>query len=163
MIVCVHGDPLASIEFCRRYNMKVLESYEGDLLDYSGSCPVIVTGERMDRARYDSLKCDLYGRGVDLVSIYWLDDDTVVRLIRKSLTDRSKRGGRQRFGFYKKNGVIEENPAMMAVARRVIALRDAGLTYREIAEDPEVRHHGGKKLAVSTIQKIVSNRKEYEE
>lgn len=158
MVVCAHGEVA---EFCKRHNMKVLETYDGDLSEYHGNCPVVVTDQPMSREHYDSLKCELFSRGVDLVSVHWMDDDLVVRLIRNQLEQRGKRGGRQRFGYYKKNGVITENPAMMAVARRIIELRDAGLTYREISEDEGVRHQGGKKLATSTIQQIVKNREIY--
>jgi hypothetical protein len=151
MVVCTHGDVA---DFCRKYNMKVLETYEGDLSDYRGSCPVLVTNERMNRETYDSLKCDLFSRGVDLVSTHWLDDDVILRLIRRQLDQRGKRGGRQMFGFYKKNGVIAEIPEKMAIARRIIALRDSGKTLREIKERVD--------LSMSTIQVILKNREVYE-
>jgi hypothetical protein len=142
--------------------MKVLETYDGDISDYRGNCPVLVTDLYMSREAYDTLKCELFSRGVDLVSTHWLDDDVVIRLIRGDLERRKKRGGRQRFGFYKKNGIIVENPAMVAVARKVIELRDDGLTYREIRENEDVRFADGRKLAISTLQAIVSNREKYE-
>jgi hypothetical protein len=136
--------------------MKVLETYEGDLRDYHGSCPVLVTDLMMDRENYDSLKCELFSRGVDLVSTHWLDDDVVVRLIRGDLERRRKRGGRQMFGFCKKNGVIAEIPEKMAVARRVIEMRDAGYTLRQIQDDLD------EYMAISTIQVIIRNRDKYE-
>ena len=159
MVVCTHGEVS---EFCRKYNMKVLETYEGDLSDYHGSCPVLVTDQCMSREVYDSLKCDLFSRGVDLVSTQWLDDDVVVRLIRKQLEDRCKRGGRQIFGFTKRNGLVVEIPEKMAVARRVIEMRDLGYTLRQIRDDEDVYHTDGKKLAISTIQQIIKNRDKYE-
>jgi hypothetical protein len=142
--------------------MKVLETYEGDISDYRGSCPVLVTDLCMSREAYDALKCELFSRGVDLVSTHWLDDDVVVRLIRGDLERRRKRGGRQIFGYTKRNGVVVEIPEKMAVARRVIEMRDAGYTLREIREDEEVYHTDGKKLATSTIQQIIRNRGKYE-
>lgn len=160
MVVCAHGD---IAKFCEKYDMQILESFTGDLREYRGNCAVVVTDRKMTREEYDSLKCEFFGRGLELVSIEWLDDEVILRLLRNQVDQRKKRGGRQMFGFYKKNGVIAENPAMVAVARRIIELRDAGLTYREIAEDAEVRHSNGKKLATSTIQQIIKNRGRYED
>jgi hypothetical protein len=105
----------------------------------------------------------MFGRGLEVISTEWADDAIIVALLRQTVESRRKRGGRQMFGFYKRNGAVVENPAMMAVARRILKLRDAGFTYREISEDPKVRHHNGKKMAVSTIQKVVTNREFYEQ
>ena len=66
------------------------------------------------------------------------------------------------FRSAKKNGRIVEIPERMAVARRVIEMRDAGYTLREIRESEDVYHTDGKKLAISTIQQIISNRETYE-
>lgn len=60
------------------------------------------------------------------------------------------------FGFTKRNGEIVEIPAKIAVARRIIELRDAGKTLREIRENLSI------KMAMSTIQQIIKNRKNYE-
>jgi hypothetical protein len=159
MVVCTHGEVA---DFCRKYDMKVLETYDGDLSNYRGSCPVLVTNARMTREDYDVLKCELFSRGVDLVSTHWLDDDVVVRLIRKQLADRGRKGGRQIFGYTKRNGFVVEIPEKMAVARRVIEMRDAGYTLRQIRDDEDVYHTDGKKLAISTIQQIIKNRNKYE-
>ena len=158
MVVATHGEVA---DFCKKYNMKVLETYVGDLSDYNGNSPILVTDESMTRERYDLLKCELFARGVDLVSTQWLDDDVVLRLIRGDIERRRKRAGRQMFGFYRKNGVISENPAMIEVARRVIELRDSGLTYRDIREAEGIRHPDGKKIAISTLGVIVKNREKY--
>jgi hypothetical protein len=159
MVVCAHGDVA---DFCKKHEMVILESYDGDLKNYRGSCPVVVTAQKMTMVEYDSLKCEMFGRGVELVSVDWVDDEGILRLLRNQIERRSKRGGRQMFGYYRKNGVIVENPRMIAVARRIIALRDAGCTLRAIREDENVRHSDGKKLALSTIQQIVKNRDKYE-
>ena len=160
MVICAHGNVK---EFCDKHEMMIYESYEGALEDYKGTCSVIVTNERMSREAYDSLKCDLFARGVELVSTQWLDDELLLRLLRCNVERRRKRGGRQMFGYYRVNGVVKENPAMIAVARKVIRLRDAGYTLRQIREDPGVYHSDGKKLATSTIQVIIKNRERYEE
>lgn len=159
MVVCAHGNVA---EFCEQHEMKILTAYDGNLEDYRGDCAVVVTNQKMTRTEYDSLKCDLFGRGVELVSTEWTDDEVILRLLVNQIEQRGKRGGRQAFGFYKKNGIIVENPATMAVARRVIKLRDAGMTYRDIREDADVRHPDGGKFSLSTIQVIIKNRDKYE-
>ena len=159
MVVCAHGDVAA---FCERHEMEILEMYFGNLVGYKGGCAVIVTDQKMTREEYESLKCVLFGRGIELVSTDWTDDAVILALLRHTVEQRKKRGGRQIFGYYKKNGVITENPRMMAVARRVIELRDAGYTLKAIRADADVHHQDGKKLAVSTIQQIIKNREKYE-
>ena len=159
MVVCAHGDVA---QFCERYDMKILESYDGCLEVYHGHCAVVVTDQKMPREVYDSLKCTLFGRGVELVSTEWEDDDTMLRLLRNQIAQRGKRGGRQPFGFYKKNGKIAEIPAMIAVARRIISLRDSGLTYQAIQMDSGVRHPDGGELSMSTVHAIIKNRDLYE-
>lgn len=160
MVVCAHGDVA---DFCKKHEMLIFEHYDGDLEDYKGRCPVVVSDQNMSRENYDSLKCELFARGVELVSTQWLDDELLLRLLKRDAERRKKRGGRQTFGYYRKNGVIKENPAMMAVARRIIELRDAGYTLKQISENPDVYHYGGQKLSVSTIQVILKNRERYEE
>lgn len=159
MVVCAHGDVS---KFCETHDMEILECYIGYLKDYKGNCAVVVTDQRMSRSEYDSLKCTLFGRGVELVSTEWTDDEVILRLLRNQIEQRGKRGGRQPFGFSKENGRIVENPAKMRVVRRVISLRDAGYKLRDIQNDSEVCHPDGRKLAVSTIQQIINNREKYE-
>ncbi len=159
MVVCAHGDVA---KFCETHEMEILECYIGYLEDYKGNCAVVVTDQRMTRAEYDSLKCALFGRGVELVSTEWTDDEVIVRLLRNQIEQRGKRGGRRVFGFYQKNGQIVENPAKIAVARRIIEMRDAGCTLREIREDSGVRNTDGSLLALTTIQTILKNRDKYE-
>ena len=159
MVVCAHGDVS---EFCEEHDMLIFERHEGDLEDYGGSCVVLVTDQKMEGKEYDDLKCKMFSRGIELVSTDWCDDETIVRLLRYTLDSRKQRGGRQPFGFCKKNGIIVENPAMMAVARRVIELRDKGLTYQQISRDPGVRRADGRPIGISTLQFIVTNRDRYE-
>ena len=151
MVVCAHGEVAG---FCEAHEMQILESYVGDLNDYyKSNCSVIVTDLTMTRPEYDSLKCTLFARGVELVSTKWTDDEVILRLLHNQIEQRGKRGGRQMFGFTKRKGQIVEIPAKMAMARRIIELRDKGLTLREIRERVG--------LSVATIQTILSNREKY--
>ena len=160
MVVCAHGDVAG---FCEAHEMQILESYVGDLLGYrKGNCAVIVTDQAMTRQEYDSLKCALFGRGVELVSTEWTDDEVILRLLHNQIQNRGKRGGRQMFGFTKRNGQVVEIPKLMYVARRIIELRDSGMTLKEIREFPEIHHLDYKKISVSTIQQIIKNREKYE-
>ena len=159
MVVCAHGNVAG---FCEAHEMQILESHIGDLLDYhKGNCAVIVTDQAMTRQEYDSLKCTLFGRGVELVSVDWTDDEVILRLLHNQIQNRGKRGGRQMFGFTKKNGQIVESPRLMYVARKIIELRDSGMTLKEIQNFPEIHHLDYKKISVSTIQQIIKNREKY--
>lgn len=159
MVVCAHGDVAG---FCEKHEMQILECYIGYLENYKGACAVVVTDQKMTRQEYDSLKCTLFGRGVELVSTEWTDDEVILRLLRNQIEQRGKRGGRQMFGFTKKNGQITEIPKLMYVARRIIELRDSGMTLKEIREFPEIHHLDYKKISTSTIQQIIKNREVYE-
>ena len=151
MVVCAHGDVRG---FCESHEMEILECYIGYLEDYKGNCAVVVTDQRMTRSEYDALKCTLFGRGVELVSTEWPDDEVMLRLLRNQIELRGKRGGRQIFGFMKKGGMICEIPEKMETARKIIEMRDAGHTLREIEDVVD--------LSMSTIQTIIKNRDKYE-
>lgn len=159
MVVCAHGDVL---RFCEEHEMEILEKYEGDLSGYKGKCAVVVTDQQMTREEYESLKCAMFGRGYELVSVDWTDDAVILALLRQTIANRKRRGGRQPFGFYKRNGVIAEIPEMAATARRVIELRDKGWTLRDIKEHSDARHPDGGELGLSTIESIIKNRERYE-
>lgn len=158
MVVCAHGEVA---KFCENHEMQILERYDGNLEDYKGSSVVVVTDQKMSREEYDRLKCTLFGRGIELVSTDWTDDEVIVRLLRNQIENRGKRGGRQIFGYYKKNGMVAENPAMVAVARKVIELRDGGSKLREIQAHDGVCFPNGEPLSLSTIQTIIRNRDKY--
>lgn len=151
MVVCAHGNVA---EFCEKHEMQILECYIGYLEDYKGNCPVVVTDQKMTRQEYDTLKCTLFGRGVELVSVEWPDDELILRLLRNQVEQRGKRGGRQMFGFHKKKGMIVEIPEKMKIARMIIEMRDSGKTLREICEVVDV--------SMSTVQTIIKNREAYE-
>jgi hypothetical protein len=158
MVVCAHGNVT---EFCENHEMLVFEKHEGPLDEYKGSCPVVVTDQKMTREEYDRLKCVLFGAGIELVSVDWTDDEVILRLLRSQVDSRKNRSGRQMFGFYRKNGVLMENPALIVVARKVIELRDAGYTLRDIRGNPDIAWADGRRLAMSTIQAIIKNRDKY--
>lgn len=160
MVVCAHGDVAG---FCETHEMQILETYLGDIKEYHKSnCSVIVTDTVMTRQEYDSLKCTLFARGVELVSTEWTDDEVILRLLRNQIEQRGKRGGRQMFGFTKKHGQVVEIPKLLYVARKIIELRDSGMTLKEIQNFPEIHHLDYKKISVSTIQQIIKNREKYE-
>ena len=161
MMVCGHGDVA---EFCARMKMVVCEEYDGDIADYSGSCRVLVTDQDLPEMEYYLLKGKLMGRGIELISSRWIDDPKMVALLRCQVQNRKEKyGGRQKFGYRRCGGQVEEIPESMAVARRIIEMRDAGITLRGIQESEGVRHPDGRKISVSTIQQIINNREIYKE
>ena len=151
MVVCAHGNVA---EFCEKHEMQIFETYEGNLEDYKNNCCVVVTDQKMTRQEYDTLKCTLFGRGVELVSTEWPDDELILRLLRNQVEQRGKRGGRQMFGFHKRKGMIVAIPEKIKIARMIIEMRDSGKTLREICEVVD--------LSMSTVQTIVKNREAYE-
>ena len=160
MIVCGHGDVA---DFCKERDMLVVEQYEGDLEKYSGSYRILVTNQKMSESEYYYLKRKLLRRGVELISTRFKDCPALLEFLAYE-AERLKEvhGVRQPFGFIRKNGEVMANPEMIAVARRVIELRDAGLVLRQIQEDSGVCRPDGRDLSLSTIQTIIKNRGLYE-
>lgn len=136
MLVCGHGDVDS---FCKKKGMKIHARYEGDIADYDGKSGVLVTNESLSRIEYLQLKTLLCMRGSDLI------------LVRES------RKGRHRFGF-DENGMTDEGRRVIS---RILELRDAGYTLVKIREDEGVRHSGGRRLSIGTINKIVTDREFY--
>lgn len=160
MIVCGHGNVS---DFCAERDMVVCERYEGDLSDYRGSCTVVVSDQDMSEGEYYYLKGSLLNRGIELISTRYKDNPAMLEyLAYMKERQREKYGGRQPFGYYRRNGEVIENPEMMAVVRRILELRDAGITLRGIQEDAGVHHPDGRKISISTIQQIIKNRDRYE-
>ena len=164
MIVCAHGNVSA---YCAEQNFTICETWNGDLLQYDGICRVVVTDLDVSLQEFCYLKMRMRQRGIEIYSTHhemsremsdFLDYiETRERNRRKQLY-----GGRQPFGYQRRNGEIVENPAMMRVARKIIELRDAGMKLREIQAVPEIHHPDGRRISVSTIQMIVKNRGRYE-
>ena len=165
MLVCAHGNVM---EYCDAHGLRIVENWHGLLLDYDGGCHVIVTDLELTTQEFLYLRMAMFSRGYDLRSVHHPDVDEKVNefLEYAGLQERNRRrevyGGRQPFGFMRRNGEVIENPAMMAVARRIIELRDEGATLRDIREDPGVHHPDGRKISISTIQQIIKNRERYE-
>lgn len=164
MIVCSHGNVSG---FCREHGMISVAKYVGALEEYDGKPRILVTDQDMSENEYYYLKGLLLARGVDLISTRYKDDAKILGVLaynaqRQQEQYRIRYGGRQPFGYQKRDGEVVENPEMMAVARRIIELRDHGMTLRSIQDDPDIHHPDGRKISVSTIQQIVKNRDKYE-
>ena len=161
MLVCKHGEVSA---YCAERDMVICEQYTGNLEDYDGNCRVLVTDQRMGENEYYFLKGKLLARGVELVSIWYKDNKLLSEFLAYQAERRKENyNGRQPFGFQRKNGEVTENPEMMKVVRRILDLRDAGMSYRLIREDEGVHHPDGRKISVDTIRQIIKNRGRYEE
>lgn len=160
MMVCAHGNVS---EFCEKRDMVICERYNGDLYSYDGGCPVLVTDQDMTESEYYYLKERLLRRGIDLVSVQYTDNPVVMDFMAYAAKRRKENyGGRQIFGYYRKNGEVIENPEMIAVVHKILELRDAGYTLRQIQTDEDVHHPDGRKISISTIQQIIKNREKYE-
>lgn len=164
MIVCGHGDVS---EYCEAHDMIVAETYTGDIKEYNGVCPVLVTDADITETEYFFLKGILLSSGKELIHTRYSDTKLMaeyavlsVEKIRESR--KGKSGGKTRFGFQRVGNEIIPIESEMKVVRRIFELRDAGYTYRTIREDKEVRYADGRKLSISLIQTIVSNRESYE-
>ena len=163
MIVVAHGDVDA---YCEAHGMTIAERYAGKLEDYSGRGLILVTDNCESLNDYYYLKYKLRRRRVELVSTHWHDQgvsDFIQYLGDRESDDRKKTyTGRLPFGFHRVGGKTVEDPAVIEIARRIVAMRDAGATYREIVEDEDVRYPDGRRMSISTIQVILRNRSKYE-
>lgn len=164
MIVCSHGNVS---RYCREHGMISVETYVGALEEYDGKPRVLVTDQDMSETEYYYLKGMLLTRGVDLIHTQYRDDEKILEVLAYNAQRQREQhliryGGRQPFGFRKQNGVVVEIPEMMAVARRIIEMKDAGFSLRLIRNDKNVHHPDGRKISVSTIQQIINNREKYE-
>ena len=165
MLVCAHGDVA---EFCKEHGMTVVDHYVGEITDYTGDVRVIVTDREMCAQEFYYLRLVMWGKNYDVRSIHYpiLDEKLNEFLEYVGLQEQKRRkeryGGRQPFGYQLRNGERVENPAMMAVARRIIEMKDSGATLREIKGDEGVHHPDGRDISLSTIQQIIKNREKYE-
>ena len=160
MVVVAHGNVE---EYCAAHGWTIVGRYHGKIENYSFEHPVIVTDALHDRNEYYYLKYKFMRRGIELVSVWHEHDDDMNSFLAylRSHCVGTKHGGRLAFGFHRVGGKVVEDPAVIAVARRIIALRDAGLTYKEISETDGIRYPDGRKMGISTIQVIVKNRSKY--
>lgn len=163
MIVAAHGNVE---EYCEAHGLTIGERYTGKVEDYRGDYLILVTDNCEDQNDYYYLKYKLLRRKIELVSTHWSDQgvNDFVRYLSQREADARKKmySGRLSFGFKRKAGKIVEDPVAIEIARRIVRLRDAGKTYREISEDSDVGYPDGRKMSISTIQEILKNRGKYE-
>lgn len=160
MMVCGHGDVA---DFCKKHDMVICERYSGEIEDYKGVCPVLVTSQDMSEAEYYFLKGKMLARGVELISTLYKDREGMREFLMYQVERRKKNyAGRQSFGFRLVDGELVLTETGRQVVQRIFELRDAGFTLRRIREDDGVHHPDGRRLSVSTIQLIIKNRAKYE-
>lgn len=161
MIVCTHGDV---DNFCKSRDMVVVGRHLGNIEDYSGVSRILVTDFNFTENEYYEMKAKMLAKGVELVSTRYNDSEVVAHFMIASLdkTRREKSGGRCKFGFQNVDGKVVLTEDGKFVVKRIFQLRDLGYSYHSIRDDEDVRHPDGRKIAVSTIQIIVENRKIYE-
>ena len=149
MIVCAHGEVT---EYCESRDMIIIERFSGEIENYGGICPVLVTDQEMSSGEYYFLKGKMLARGVELVSTRYVDTENLAQGTIREVSEKRNRG-RRRFG--------DGSEAEMAVVRRIFELRDAGRTMKEISEAEDVGYLDGRKMSISTIQTILNNRDKY--
>jgi hypothetical protein len=153
MKVCANG---VVADFCKNHGMEIVEHYVGDIENYDGNCRVLVTDKELEKYEYYYLKGKLLAQGVELISTKsWSAEP-------KEEVESKRKGGRYMFGFHQTNGEVTLHDNGRVVVKRILELRDAGYTYREIQNDPGVHHPDGRMIGISTIQIILSNREKYE-
>ncbi len=160
MIVVAHGNVEA---YCAEHGMVISERYSGDLLEYKGSCPVVVTDADVSKNEYFYTKCLLLQRSIELISTRWASlelSEFVAYAAEQERKRRKRYGGRILFGMKRVDGMDVEDPELFPVVERILELRKQGKTYAEIRADEGVRRNG-EKLPISTIQTILNNREKY--
>jgi hypothetical protein len=159
MRVCAHGDVA---EFCREHDMVICDTWDGNIENYRGGCRVLVSDQSLSENEYYFLKSRLMARGIELISTHHKDDESMVGfLMYANERDKSRHATRLPMGYCWSDGQKIEDKERMAVARRIIELRERGLTYREIRDDENVRRRDGEKLSLSTIQNVWRNKEFY--
>lgn len=161
MLVVAHGNVN---DYCMEHDLTIVGRYEGDLLNYRGHHPVIVTDIDVSKNEFYYLKYTLSrSRQVELVSTMWSSEELADFVAYAAERDREcgPWASRTIFGFRRQNGKVVEVSEKMAVVRRVFELRSDGVTLQGIRDNPDVRHPDGRKLSISTIQAILSNRDKY--
>ena len=163
MIVCGHGDVY---KFCEKYEMIVAATFDGDIEEYKGVCPVLVTDQGMMESEYLYLKKKLLLSGVELISVVHTDEESIAKQlvyeIEREIERRKKYVGRCMFGKRRVDGKLVPHEEEMMVVRRIFELRDKKCTYEEIRNDAEVHGSDGRKMSLSTVALIVKNREKYE-
>lgn len=151
MIVCAHGEVS---EYCKNNDMTICDQHIGSIEDYHGVCRVLVTDQSMSENEFYALKLKMLKRGVELISVNHSDAAMSEFVSYLAMQKRGGSGGRRKFG--------DNSEAERVVVDRIFELRDSGYTLRAIAEDEKVGYLDGRKMSISTIQVILSNREKYE-
>lgn len=160
MIVTAHGNV---DDYCAARGMVIGARYEGEIENYVSPPVVLVTDQVFEKNDFYALKLKMLHRKVELVSV-WHDDNEMNKFVmhlsleKKTITS----AGRPKFGCKRVAGEIVEDPKGMAVVRRIFELRDAGFSYAKITEDDGVCYPDGRRMGVSVVQIILSNRDWYE-
>lgn len=159
MIVAAHGDV---DRYCSERDMIISERYVGDLREYKGRCP-LVTDADIAKNEYFYIKYKMLLRKVQIISTRWASVELAgfVAYCAEQESKRQKVGGRVKFGYRRRGGMIVDDPAGMRVVNRIFELRDSGATYERIRNDESVHHLDGRKMSISTIQVILGNRDKY--
>lgn len=153
MIVVAHGKV---DDYCASHGMTIGERFVGKIEEYTGGGLIVVTDNCSDKNDYYYLRGIFRKKGIELVSTHWYDpaiEDFLEYKERRDAEGRAKKGGRPLFGT--------QSDRDMVVVRRIIELRDAGMTMQRISDDPEVRYADGRQISRSTIQVILNNRERY--
>ena len=128
--------------------MHVCDTWDGEITEYNGVCRVIVTDADISEAEYYLLKGEMLAKGYELVSTRYTDAAIMAGYIKcANSRRRAKYSGRKSF-----------NDA--AVIQKIQELRAAGLTIRAIRDSEGICHSDGRKLSLSTIQKIINEKGE---
>lgn len=165
MIVCGHGDVTA---FCKENGFTVAARHTGEIIDYRGEIKTIVTDQKMSAQEFLYIRMIMLGKGYDVRSIQYpnidrkMDEFLEFVGTQEMYRRKEKYGGRQPFGFRKVGNEIREIPEMIAVARKIIEMKNEGATLRQIHESEGICHPDGRRISVSTIQQIIKNRERYE-
>ena len=160
MVVTAHGNV---DDFCSENGLTIGGRYDGPIGEYDGACRVLVTDEEFpSKNDFYRAKCFMLHRKVELISIYWQDDEMDSFVVHLNEHRKNRNGGRTRFGFRRVAGEIVPDEEMLPVIRRILELYDAGCTLQQIREDENVRYPDGRLIAVSVIHGVVKDRGVYD-
>ena len=158
MIVIAHGDV---VEYCAAHGMTIVDKYVGELEEYDVRGTILVTAEQLEKHEYYYLKYKMLRRKVELICVHWCDSEFREFVEYVAARETGRYIGRLPFGFRRIGGETVADERGVAIARRIITMRDSGATYKAIQEDPDVHHLDGRRMSISTIQVILKNRSKY--
>ena len=142
MMVCAHGDVA---KFCAERDMHIVDVWTGELSEYAGDSPVLVTDADISEHEYYFLKGELLSRGIELISTRYKDDKLLSEFLVYSNSRRKKK-------YTGRPGFSDRE-----VIAKILELHSAGLSLRKIQETEGVRWGDGRKLSISTIAKVIES------